>query len=250
MSYKIKEIMDWWKKFNNTDIEIQTENNLFYIKLNDEQLPHLLGLQYTANTSNKYTGRKLYNFCYGKNDEEIFELIRKNHGDMEESVRDRVSTFRYFMENLDRGVLHENMHFTTDIKSEHFIVEYQKDSKNSNKTKLLHLGLLTVAGGDEIVEYGVIDKNLETYIIKQNERYIKNSPIIEVVKSIEKYNEQGELEPFSFDENKRQQLLAEYYKNKIKEIPTYNINEKIEEYLNSKNEESVLEDDFDFVRKI
>lgn len=193
MSYKIKEIMDWWKKFNNTDIEIQTENNLFYIKLNDEQLPHLLGLQYTATKNNKYSGRRLYNFCYSKNDEEIFELIRNNNISMLQSVRDRVSTFRYFMENLENGELVENTKLGTSINSQYFIIE-------SKDNKILHLGLLSVAGEETLIEYTVIDKKFETYILANNDKYYEKSLIREKIISIEKYNEQGELEPFSFKE--------------------------------------------------
>ena len=190
-TYQIKKIMDWWKHFNNIDIEVKTENSLLFIKLNDELLPHLLGLQYINRKRGTYIGRRLYNYCYGKSDRELFELVKQNNLQMLQSVSDRVDTFQYFMEHLQEGMLVENTKEGTAIRSQHFIVEY-KDSK------ILHLGLLNVAGEDALVDYGVIDKKLETYFTRGNDQYFNKTRQIEKIQSIEKYNERGELEPFSF----------------------------------------------------
>lgn len=197
-TYRIKNIMDWWKQFNNIDIEVKTESSLLFIKLNDELLPHLLGLQYVNRKRGSYIGRRLYNYCYGKSDRELFELVKQNNLQMLQSVSDRVDTFQYFMEHLQDGKLVENTKEGTAIRSQHFIVEY-KDSK------ILHLGLLNVGGEDALVDYGVIDKKLETYFTRSNDQYFSKTHQIENIQSIEKYNEQGELEPFSFctEESKR-----------------------------------------------
>lgn len=190
-TYRIKNIMDWWKQFNNIDIEVKTESSLLFIKLNDELLPHLLGLQYVNRKRGSYIGRRLYNYCYGKSDRELFELIEQNNLHMLQSVSDRVDTFQYFMEHLQDGKLVENTKEGTAIRSQHFIVEYEDN-------KILHLGLLNVGGEDALVDYGVIDKKLETYIIAKDNKYFSKTHQIENIQSIEKYNEQGALEPFSF----------------------------------------------------
>ena len=190
-TYRIKNIMDWWKHFNNIDIEVKTESSLLFIKLNDELLPHLLGLQYINRKRGTYIGRRLYNYCYGKSDRELFELVKQNNLQMLQSVSDRVDTFQYFMEHLQEGMLVENTKEGTAIRSQHFIVEYENN-------KILHLGLLNVAGEDALVDYGVIDKKLETYIIAKDNKYFSKTHQIEKIQSIEKYNERGELEPFSF----------------------------------------------------
>ena len=190
-TYRIKNIMDWWKQFNREDIKIITEKHALQLSLNNALLPHLLGMQYTLEDSHSKKGLDLYYECYGKSDRELFELVKQNNLQMLQSVSDRVDTFQYFMEHLQEGMLVENTKEGTTIRSQHFIVEY-KDSK------ILHLGLLNVAGEDTLVDYGVIDKKLETYIIAKDNKYFSKTHQIEKIQSIEKYNERGELEPFSF----------------------------------------------------
>ena len=197
-TYRIKNIMDWWKQFNREDIKITTEKHALQISLNNALLPHLLGLQYTLEDSRSRKGLDLYYDCYGKSDRELFELIKQNNLHMLQSVSDRVDTFQYFMEHLQDGKLVENTKEETAIRSQHFIVEYEDN-------KILHLGLLNVGGEDALVDYGVIDKKLETYIIAKDNKYFNKTHQIEKIRSIEKYNEQGELDPFSFcsEESKR-----------------------------------------------
>lgn len=120
---------------------------------------------------------------------------------MIQSVSDRVDTFQYFMEHLENGKIVENTKEGTVIRSQNFIVEYDNN-------KILHLGLLNVAGEDAIIEYGVVDKKLETYIIANNDKYFKDTPIYENIISIEKYNDLGELVPFSFKSE-----IADTYEN-------------------------------------
>lgn len=190
-TYRIKNIMDWWKLFNREDIKITTEKHALQISLNNALLPHLLGLQYTLEDSRSRKGLDLYYDCYGKSDRELFELIKQNNLHMLQSVSDRVDTFQYFMEHLQDGKLVENTKEETAIRSQHFIIEYEDN-------KILHLGLLNVGGEDALVDYGVIDKKLETYFTRSNDQYFSKTHQIEKIRSIEKYNEQGELEPFSF----------------------------------------------------
>ena len=45
-TYKVQEIFDWYKKFENIDIKIQGNTKEFDIEIRDKYLPHLLGLQY------------------------------------------------------------------------------------------------------------------------------------------------------------------------------------------------------------
>ena len=233
-TYRIKNIMDWWKQFNNIDIEVKTESSLLFIKLNDELLPHLLGLQYVNRKRGSYIGRRLYNYCYGKSDRELFELVKQNNLHMLQSVSDRVDTFQYFMEHLQDGKLVENTKEGTAIRSQHFIVEYEDN-------KILHLGLLNVGGEDALVDYGVIDKKLETYIIAKDNKYFSKTSQIENIQSIEKYNEQGELEPFSFcpEESKKieKEIVLPHQKRFFNQDERISFKELIDEESEKKEEE-------------
>lgn len=233
-TYRIKNIMDWWKQFNKEDIKITTEKHALQISLNNALLPHLLGLQYTLEDSRSKKGLDLYYECYGKSDRELFELVKQNNLHVLQSVSDRVDTFQYFMEHLQDGKLVENTKEGTAIRSQHFIVEYEDN-------KILHLGLLNVGGEDALVDYGVIDKKLETYFTRSNDQYFIKTHQIENIQSIEKYNEQGELEPFSFcpEESKKieKEIVPPHQKRFSNQEEMISFKERIDEESEKKEKE-------------
>lgn len=192
MSTKIQDILNWYNQYNDTDLIIKTKSNNFYININNRQLPHLLGLQYATEMSLR--GYRLYDFAKTKTDEEIYDLISENHPEMLKSIQERVDTFKYFMEHLEKGIVYQNMKSSSNIKSDEFIIE----TKNH---RIMHLGLIDI-GGESVFNNFEIEnvevRNLETYFSRKDERYFQNSPIREKIISIERYTENGSLEPFSF----------------------------------------------------
>ncbi|MBF0715347.1 PBECR4 domain-containing protein [Gemelliphila palaticanis] len=194
---KIKEILEWYKQFNKSDIVIKTTNNEFGLEISNKSLPHLLGMQYA--TKNSLRGYRLYEFISNKTDEEIYNLIRENNSEMLNSIKERVNSFKYFMENLDEAILVEQTHPNTKIKSDHLLVK-------GNNGNYLQIG---IARDREDTDY------FETYIVRNDDIYFKDSNIKEKVISIEKYVD-DELVPFSFDKKKELKLLLDYYDKKEK----------------------------------
>lgn len=56
-TYKVQEIFDWYKKFENIDIKIQGNTKEFDIEIRNKYLPHLLGLQYINSNKNNIRGK-------------------------------------------------------------------------------------------------------------------------------------------------------------------------------------------------
>lgn len=212
-SEKVKEIFEWYHQYNNNDIKIKAEEKEFYININDRALPHLLGLQYILNSSEKIRGRKLYEHIRNQNmsDQEIYDLVSLNNEDKLNDVVNRINTFKEFMKNLDKGYILEQTNPHTQIKSQYLVVQ-------SKDNLFLHLGIKEEIDGDRIVDFKVDDKTkeiLETYFARGDIKYFENSKIFEKIEAIERYEEkEKEYIPFSFDEEKNKILLKDYYKNK------------------------------------
>lgn len=207
---KIKKIFEWYNKYSDKDIIISTEDMDFYIKLNNKLLPHLLGLQYS--TKDRLKGYKLYNFIKNKTDKEIYNNISKYNPNMLKSVKLRINNFKYFMENLDKAVLYNQTNTKTKLKSNYLLVK-------TNDDKYLHLGI----NQNESEE-----AYLETFIVRNDNSYFKDSLIQKKVVSIETYNEQDELVPFSFKETELDKLK-----------------EAVVDFMNRVYEENLKYDDFD-----
>lgn len=175
---KIKKIFDWWDNFNNTDLVIKSKSQNFDITINNNMLPHLLGMQYATKNLRGY---RLLNFIKNKSDEEIYALINKENPDKLLNVKDRVENFQFFMENLEHSILYEQVHYKSKINSKFLLV------KKSNNT-YLHLG---IAENLNYADY------FETFIVDKKDKYFRNSKIKEKIISIEKWNDQ-KLVPFSF----------------------------------------------------
>lgn len=236
MSTKIKEIFDWYKKFDNIDLLIKTETKNFNININTKALSHILGLQYSSEA--KLKGRALYNYIKDKSDDEIYKLINRNNGDMLESVQNRINYFQPFMENLENAILFEQTNENSKIKSLFLLVELED-------TKFLQLGIAT---DRDDLDY------LETFIVRNDDLYIANSTIQENIISIERY-EDDELVPFSFNEEKNKILLQEYQeKNKTEEEIEKDIdvdNDGVVDRLDIRPNDSTIQDtaDLDAVDK-
>lgn len=215
MSRKIQEILEWYKQFNKSDIVIKTTNNEFGLEISNKRLPHLLGMQYT--TKPALRGYRLYEFISNKTDEEIYNLIRENNSEMLKSVIDRVDSFKYFMENLEKAILVEQTHPETKIKSNYLLVE----KENNNYCQI------GIATDRQDTDY------FETFIVRNDDLYFNKTNIKEQVTSIEKYVD-DELVPFSFDRKKELQLLLKYHEEKEKNIENQEIAINIEREVEEK----------------
>lgn len=191
---KIKEILDWYNQFNNTDIVIKTKTKEFNFEIRNKYLPHLLGLQYSS--INKLRGVRLYSFVYNKTEKELYNLIKINNENRLEDVKLRINNFKYFMENLDKAIIYEKTNETTKTKSNFFMVKTEKN-------KYLQLG---VVKNDDLTDY------LETFFVRKDNLYFKNSNLSEKVESVEKYDMlKNKFVPFSFDEIKNEMLNSVEY---------------------------------------
>lgn len=186
MSNRIQEIMKWWHQFDNSEIVIKTETNEFSVNISDSRLPHFLGMHYA--TENRIKGRSLYNFIKGKEDREVYELIRMYHPNQLENVENRVKYFKYFMEHLHEAILVNQTHENSKLHSSFLLVK-QEDGT------YLQLG---IAHDREDTDY------FETFLVENSNQYFRESNIHEKIISIERW-EQDKLVPFSFKINQNQE---------------------------------------------
>lgn len=185
MENKVQEIIKWWNKFNNMNIKISGIKKEFYLSLSKQILPHLLGLHYINSNKESLKGIRLYNHIKKNriSDRELYSLIQKHNPDYLDNVRDRITNFKAFMENLENGRIVEMTNSNTRIKSNYLIVQTEDNC-------IMQLGIKDIGYEDVF----------ETFFIRQDNDYFKNTSLNEPIISIEKYNENGELEKFSFKE--------------------------------------------------
>lgn len=93
-TFKIQEISDWYKQFDNKKIKILGETQKFNVHLEYTGLPHLLGLHKTnfCDVNNKsIKGVRLLNYIKENNisDQEIFRNVRQVNSNYERSIRHR-----------------------------------------------------------------------------------------------------------------------------------------------------------------
>ena len=202
MENKVQEIIKWWNKFNNMNIKISGIKKEFYLSLNKQILPHLLGLHYINSNKESLKGIRLYNHI-NKNrisDRELYSLIQKHNPDYLDNVRDRITNFKAFMENLENGRIVEMTNPNTRIKSNFLIVQ-------TENRHIMQLGIKDLGYEDVF----------ETFFVRQDDEYFKDTSLNEPIISIERYNENGELEKFSFKETPE-----------IEEISSISINDKLQ----------------------
>ena len=229
-TYKVQEILNWYKKFENIDIKIQGNTKEFDIEIRDKYLPHLLGLQYINSNDSNIRGKKLYSYIKDNNlsDQEILSRIEQNYGPgKRRDIYNRIETFPDFLKNLEEGIIVEK---TLDTKMNvNYLIIQNKDDE------FYHLGILSGSNGALLVEFeNIEDKRekdfLKTYFVEANKDYFKDTSIVEQIKSIERYDEkEKEYMPFSFDDEKNKSLLKEYYSKKKEKAKEF-----LEEYLQRK----------------
>lgn len=229
-TYKVQEILNWYKKFENIDIKIQGNTKEFDIEIRDKYLPHLLGLQYINSNDSNIRGKKLYSYIKDNNlsDQEILSRVEQNYGPRKRrDIYNRIETFPDFLKNLEEGIIVEK---TLDTKMNvNYLIIQNKDDE------FYHLGILSGSNGALLVEFeNIEDKRekdfLKTYFVEANKDYFKDTSIVEQIKSIERYDEkEKEYMPFSFDDEKNKSLLKEYYSEKKEKAKEF-----LEEYLQRK----------------
>ena len=229
-TYKVQEILNWYKKFENIDIKIQENTKEFDIEIRDKYLPHLLGLQYINSNDSNIRGKRLYSYIKDNNlsDQEILSRVEQNYGPRKRrDIYNRIETFPDFLKNLEEGIIVEK---TLDTKMNvNYLIIQNKDDE------FYHLGILSGSNGALLVEFeNIEDKRekdfLKTYFVEANKDYFKDTSIVEQIKSRERYDEkEKEYMPFSFDDEKNKSLLKEYYSEKKEKAKEF-----LEEYLQRK----------------
>ena len=230
-TYKVQEIFDWYKKFENIEVKIKGITKEFDIEIRDRYLPHLLGLQYiNSNNNSNIKGKRLYSYIKDNNlsDEEILKRVETNYSSkVKEEVSKRIETFQNFLKNLENGIIVEKT-LPTKMNVNYLIIQ----NKNNN---FYHLGILSGDNGAILVDFESIEEKkekdfLKTYFVEANKDYFKDTSIVEQIKSIERYDEkEKEYIPFSFDDEKNKSLLKEYYSKKKEKAKEF-----LEEYLQRK----------------
>ena len=229
-TYKVQEIFDWYKKFENIDIKIQGNTKEFDIEIRNKYLPHLLGLQYINSNENNIRGKRLYSYIKDNNlsDQEILSRVEQNYGPgKRRDIYNRIETFQNFFKNLEEGIIVEKT-LATKMNVNYLIIQNKDD-------EFYHLGILSGSNGALLVEFeNIEDKRekdfLKTYFVEANKDYFKDTSIVEQIKSIERYDEkEKEYMPFSFDDEKNKSLLKEYYSEKKEKAKEF-----LEEYLQRK----------------
>lgn len=209
MENKVQEIIKWWNKFNNMNIKISGIKKEFYLSLNKQILPHLLGLHYINSNNESLKGIRLYNHIKKNriSDRELYSLIQKHNPDYLDNMRDRITNFKAFMENLENGRIVEMTNPNTRIKSNFLIVQ-------TENRHIMQLGIKDLGYEDVF----------ETFFVRQDDEYFKDTSLNEPIISIERYNENGELEKFSFKEPPEiekniKPTIKENLENKTEDLP-------------------------------
>ena len=117
MEFKVKETIKWYDQFDNTNLIIRNNFKDINIKILKDNLPHLLGLHYMYPGNKIPPARIIAEEIRTKNisDEEILKNVKKYNPNMLKSVKNRVNTFKEFLENFENGVILENTKENTNI---------------------------------------------------------------------------------------------------------------------------------------
>ena len=215
MDFKAKETIKWYEQFDNTNLIIKNNFKDINIKILKDNLPHLLGLHYMYSGNKIPPARVIAEEIKAKNisDEEIFKNVKKHNFNMLKSVKNRVRTFKEFLENFENGVILENTKEDTNINSTLFVIK-TKDKK------IMHLGIKEISGVIMLENYSEMNQKemrgiFETYFLRNNDKFTQNSKIHESITEISRYDEKlKEYLPFSFDNQRNQELLKKYYLKK------------------------------------
>ena len=128
-TYKVQELFEWYKKFENMDIKIQGNTKEFDIEIRDKYLPHLLGLQYINSNNNIIKGKRLYSYIKDNNlsDQEILNRVEQNYGPgKRKDISNRIETFPEFLKNLEEGIIVEKT-LDTKMNVNYLIIQNKDD---------------------------------------------------------------------------------------------------------------------------
>lgn len=186
----IQNIFDWYNNFNNKTINIIGLEKDFTIDIDNKNLAHLLGLQY-INSTGSIKGRRLYNFIKNSNlsDEQIYQRIASTNPNKLSSVRDRVDNIVGFLKNLHNAKIYEMTNVNSRIKSKFLGV----DINDAN------IRMLGIASTD-------YEDYLETFLVRTDNLYFRNSQIEDPVISITEILLDGKEKLFSFDKDRQLRL--------------------------------------------
>lgn len=186
----IQNILNWYNNFNNKTINIVGLEKEFTIDIDNKNLAHLLGLQYINNTGS-IKGRRLYNYIKNSNlsDEQIYQKIASTNPSKLSSVRDRVDNIVGFLKNLHNAKIYEMTNVNSRIKSKFLGVDINDAS----------VRMLGIASTD-------FEDYLETFLVRTDDLYFRNSQIEDPVISITEILEDGSEKMFSFDEKRQLKL--------------------------------------------
>lgn len=198
MSHKVNDLYNWFSQFNDRTIKIKSNSLGFEIDLNKRSLLHLIGVHYIFKNPKFLRGSDLINEVINKgyDDKKIIGLIAKNNPNMVRAFKVRTKYLRPFLENLENARLVEMTKNNTKIKSNYLAMQ-------SKDKDFLLLGLAS----NDYEDY------FETFIVRQDDLYFKNTTINEPVKSITEILDDGTEVPFSFSEEKQKQYQLENNKN-------------------------------------
>lgn len=195
---RISNILNWFDHFDKSEVLIKTKTREFEIELKNRNIPHLLGLHYSSSVPLK--GRRLYGAIKNMSDDNIYKNIERHNPNKLDLVKSRVENFQYFMENLETAILYEQTHPETKIKSEFLLVD-------TNDGNYLQLGL----ANNGIEDY------LETFIVRKDDSYFKDSQIKEQVEGLYRLDESMIPVPFSFDLEKNR-ILEEQRRQQMEQL--------------------------------
>lgn len=194
MSYYVNDLYKWFSQFDNRTIKIKGESTNFEIELNKKSLLHLIGVHYISKNPKHLRGSDLVNKVIKNDydDQKIVDLILKNNPQMVGSFRSRLNNLKPFLEDLENARIVEMTKSNTKLKSDYLALQ----TKN-NKVLLLALG------------NNYYEDYFETFIVRQDDLYFKNTTINEPIKSITEILDDGTEVPFSFSEEKQKQYQLE-----------------------------------------
>lgn len=188
---EIKNIIRWFEDFDSKNIKIIGIENEFQIKLNINALPHLLGLHYINKNYRKTSGRDLLSYLKKSaiSDSDILKKIKSNNENQLIHVQDRINNLVPFLKNLHNSNIYEMTNKSTNINSDFLGVDL--DSSNYRM-----LGIVSTP----------FDDYLETFLVRKDDLYFRNSKTEDPVISITEILDDGSEKMFSFDENRQSKL--------------------------------------------
>ncbi|ACZ01356.1 PBECR4 domain-containing protein [Streptobacillus moniliformis] len=243
-TYKAMKTIEYFSKFDKEDIQINSKSKQFNITFDRKGLPHLLGLQYLEKYPRQFNATKfLKEIKENKiSDQEILEKVEEYHEVKQRiNVENRINTFSDFMKNIEKGFIVEKT-YETKMNVNYLVIQTENND-------FKHLGFLSGIRGTLIEAFDELNEKdlsiLKTYFIEKNDRYYKDTNIIEPIENIKIYDELfEEYTNFSFDLDKQKFLNQNVYMEYKECIDKYyqeKENNEISDSWNIKKDKQELE---------